>query len=155
MGEFSVAAAIMTEAAEWLIASGQPLWPLEEVSEERLRAKGLAPESVLVGYSGEEPAVAASLEWRDEMFWPGVTDAGFVHKLAVRRSFSGQGLPRLLLNWCTDAAAANGKEFLRLDCLADRESLCSFYESCGFVRVGSWRREPFYDNALYALRIGG
>ncbi|MGE3075410.1 MAG: GNAT family N-acetyltransferase [Dehalococcoidia bacterium] len=152
-GEFARAASILTEAAQWLIDSGQPLWPLDEISEAALRARCSDPETVLVGYAGDEAVVTALLEWRDEMFWPGVGDAGFIHRLAVRRKFAGQGHAAALLDWAAQEAARRGKSTLRLDCMADRHRLCAFYEGCGFERVGSFVREPYYNNALYSRRL--
>ncbi|MGE0599705.1 MAG: GNAT family N-acetyltransferase [Dehalococcoidia bacterium] len=149
-GQFAEAASILTEAAQWLIDSGQQLWPLDEVDEAALRARCSDPANVLVGYLGRQAVVTALLEWRDDMFWPGVRDAGFIHRLAVRRNAAGQGHATALLDWAAEEAARRGKSTLRLDCMADRPRLCAFYERCGFERVGTFVREPHYNNALYS-----
>jgi ribosomal protein S18 acetylase RimI-like enzyme len=153
LGEFAVAAGIMTEAAKWLIGRGQRLWPLDEVTEEALRSRDPRGH-VLVGYVGGEPAVAALLEWQDPWCWPGKTDSGFIHRLAVRRQYAGQGHAEALLQWAAAACRTSGKAYLRLDCVANRDRLCAFYERCGFRRVGRAVREPHYDQALYELATG-
>ncbi|MBK7126252.1 MAG: GNAT family N-acetyltransferase [Dehalococcoidia bacterium] len=147
-GEYGVASAILTEAANWLTQSGRQLWPSEEVSEDALRRRS-APDSVLTGYWRSIPVVTTLLEWRDDMFWPGIDDAGFIHRLAVRRAAAGQGHAQAMLEWAANEAASRGKECLRLDCVATRTRLCAFYERCGFERVGSWTRAPHYEQALY------
>ena len=151
-GEFEMASSIMSEAAEWLAGKGQPLWPLDEVSVQRLRERCKSDE-ILVGYIGAEPVVAALLQWSDPFFWPGKTDSGFIHKLAIRRAFAGQGHPAALLLWAANACRAASRRFLRLDCVASREKLCAFYEQQGFRRVGLLVREPYFRAALYELEL--
>ena len=151
-GEYGVASAILTEAANWLTQSGRQLWPSEEVSEDALRRRS-APDSVLTGYWRSIPVVTTLLEWRDDMFWPGIDDAGFIHRLAVRRAAAGQGHAQAMLEWAANEASRHGKASLNLDCLEDRPRLCAFYERCGFERAGSFVREPYYRNILYRRAV--
>ena len=151
-GEYGVASAILTEAANWLTQSGRQLWPPEEVSEDALRRRS-APDSVLTGYWRSIPVVTTLLEWRDDMFWPGIDDAGFIHRLAVRRAAAGQGHAQAMLEWAANEASRHGKASLNLDCLEDRPRLCAFYERCGFERAGSFVREPYYRNILYRRAV--
>lgn len=151
-GDYVTAAAIMTEAANWLVEKGEQLWELDEVSEQALRNR-CAPESVVVGYDEDEAVVAALLEWEDETFWPGVADAAFIHRLAVRRSAAGQGHAKALLDWALKEAADAGRASLRLDCDSDRINLQEFYERCGFERVRSWVKKPHYDQTLYSRPV--
>jgi GNAT superfamily N-acetyltransferase len=150
-GEYATASAIMTEASHWLLERGEPLWMPDEVTEGALR-KRCPPESVLVGIAGGEPVAAALLEWRDERCWPGVVDAGFIHRLAVRRAWAGQGYAEALLANAAGRTAAAGRTSMRLDCLADRHRLCAFYERCGFERTGSMDLGP-YRLALYSRSV--
>jgi GNAT superfamily N-acetyltransferase len=150
LGEFATAASIMTEAANWLIGIGQPLWQPEEVSEQALRRRRVDGQ-VLVGYVDADPAVAALLEWQDEQFWPGRLDSGFIHRLAVRRDYAGQGHAEALLRWAAAACRTHGKPYLRLDCMASLSSLRGFYERCGFRLVGTSVWEPYYHQTLYEL----
>ena len=142
----------MTEAAKWLAAIEQPLWPLKEVNAARLRER-CKPDEVLVGYVDTKPVVTALLQWTDPIFWPGKTDSGIIHKLAVRRASAGQGHAAALLQWAANACRDAGKQFLRLDCVASREKLCAFYETQGFRRVGLLVREPFFRAVLYELEL--
>lgn len=147
-GEFAVAAGIMAEAGDWLSGLGQPLWGPDEVTESALRARRIDG-LVLVGYVEGEPAVATLLDWQDDLFWPGKTDSGFIHRLAVRRAYAGQGHAQALLREAAIICRTSGKPYLRLDCVASREKLRSFYERCGFRFVGTAVREPYFHQALY------
>src|SRR2546423_1211405 len=67
------------------------------------------------------------VQWDDPLFWAGYpSDAGYLHRLAVRRH--GAGLGSRLLRWAEFHAAGAGKTHLRLDCVASNESLRAYYE---------------------------
>jgi ribosomal protein S18 acetylase RimI-like enzyme len=69
------------------------------------------------------------------MFWPGADDdAGYIHRIAVRREARGLGVE--LLKFAERATADAGRKLLRLDCYSGNDALCSYYESAGFVRRG-------------------
>ena len=73
-------------------------------------------------------------QWNDPLFWNGYpSDAGYLHRLAVRRH--GDGLGARLLLWAEDHAAAAGKTYLRLDCVASNESLRAYYERVAYQYV--------------------
>lgn len=74
----------------------------------------------------------------DPEFWtpadrPG--DALYVHKLAVSRTCSGQGLGEVLLDWAALRAAAHDRPYLRLDCAKDNARLQAYYKKAGFRHV--------------------
>lgn len=150
-GEYAEASSIMTEASLWLIDRGEPQWMPHQVSEQALRDR-CAPESVLVGRVANEGVAAVLLEWSDERCWPGVANAGFIHRLAIRRAWAAKGYAEALLENAAGRAAAARKISLNLDCLAERSSLCAFYERCGFQRVGSINVAG-YQLALYTRAI--
>lgn len=62
--------------------------------------------------------------------------AGYVRRLAVRRSHAGQGLGSQLLDWAADQVGAAGKRLLRLDCVAENAGLRRYYEGVGFTHLG-------------------
>jgi len=84
-----------------------------------------------------EPVGTIALLWSDEETWGDVPGAaGYVHGLAVRRDFAGQGLGRALLRWAENRAASSGREHLRLDCVAGNRALNEYYERAGFDHRG-------------------
>ncbi|CAB3753576.1 GNAT family N-acetyltransferase [Burkholderia puraquae] len=72
----------------------------------------------------------------DEHWGPQEPIAGYVHGLCVREGFNGQGLGSFMLDWCACKARALNRRLVRLDCAVRNETLCAYYESLGFIRVG-------------------
>ncbi len=142
----------MREAASWLIETGRPLWRLSDLTEERLLS-GITKDDIYVGWIADEAAAAMILQWSDPFFWPQAKDdSGFIHKLSVRRQFSGSNVSTKMVEWARQESLRRGKKYLRLDCAADREKLCSFYERLGFRRVDH-RMVGLYDEAFYEIKL--
>ncbi len=102
---------------------------------------------------GEETVGTTTLQWSDPVFWrDALPDAGYVHKFAVRRAFSGRGLGRAMPEWAEDRALVGGKRFLRLDCLTDNKGIREYYKRAGSRHVGNVQ---FFDwkASLYEKRI--
>jgi len=126
---------VIREAAQWLIDIEQPLWKLEDLTEEFLfKDQGTIP---VVAYQNHEPAAAMILQWHDPLFWPEIrnNESAFVHKLSVRRKYKGQGFSTALLNYAATLCNQKGIGYLRLDCDASRMKLRDFYRSEGFSYV--------------------
>ncbi|HEX4146676.1 MAG TPA: GNAT family N-acetyltransferase [Pirellulales bacterium] len=123
---------IMLEAADWLVACGQPLWDREAVA-----AANAVPQPgeglLFLAHLAGRPVGTYVLLFEDPLYWPdvGTGKSHYVHKLAIRRSVAGTGVGRGLLTHAIATARAAGRPFLRLDC-APRPKLCAFYESAGF-----------------------
>jgi GNAT superfamily N-acetyltransferase len=86
-----------------------------------------------------------TLQWDDARFWGEAGSdgrAGYVHRLAVRRTHAGTGLGALLLSWAADEVLAAGRSRLRLDVVSHNRPLRRYYESVGFTFVrdvtGDW-----------------
>jgi len=60
----------------------------------------------------------------------------YVHKLAIRREFSGQSLGRKIIGLIEEKAIQQGIKYLRLDCVAHNLKLREYYESCLFQFKG-------------------
>jgi GNAT superfamily N-acetyltransferase len=58
----------------------------------------------------------------------------YVHRMAVRRSAAGLGT--VILRWAAGVAREQGREALRLDCVASNGPLRAYYEAAGFVHRG-------------------
>jgi len=77
-----------------------------------------------------------TLQWNDKKFWGDIPPgAGYVHKLAITRSHAGQRLGLRLLSWAEAKTRAEGKSYLRLDCVASNKTIREYYEKAGFVHV--------------------
>jgi GNAT superfamily N-acetyltransferase len=127
----------LTEAARWEQASGLPNpWPIPFPSE-RIAPSLERGELFVVEDSARRTVGTVTLQWEDLPFWgPRPPDAGYVHRLAVRRAFTGRGIGGAVLDWAAESTRGRGRPYLRLDCLRSATRLHRFYESFGFRRVG-------------------
>jgi ribosomal protein S18 acetylase RimI-like enzyme len=134
--------AMLSEAARWLLSRGIQQWPDPFPRErvERLVRRGDFYVALLDG----EPVATLALQWADPAFWGDQPDdAGYVHGLAVRRTHGGRGLGAMLLDWAEAEVGARGREFLRLDCLAENRALRRYYEEQGFEPRGEVAVDDF------------
>ena len=126
---------LIREAADWLIAKGEPLWGPNETSFDELLHVTRAGELVIGRVEGE---VAACMYLHDEdrLFWPDDNpgEAFYVHRLAVARKFARRGLAQAMLRWAEAEVRMKQRAFLRLDC-EPRPKLLALYADAGFTRV--------------------
>ncbi len=127
---------LLTEAAQWSRDAGiEGLWrvpyPVEWVRPSLDRG-----EVFLAAWAGST-AGTVTFRWDDTATWGDrPRDAGYVHKLAVRRALKGRGVGAMILDWAGDRVAREGRTWLRLDCLRSHTALRSYYESLGFHPAG-------------------
>lgn len=144
----------LMEAAKWVEQlDGTVMWVEGELEEDRIRAEVRAGMFVVAEIDGQI-AGAIRFQLEDRLFWPDLDgrDSAFVHRLAVRRAFAGQGISSALLAWTVNRARGLGKRYLRLDCDADRPRLRVLYERFGF-RLHSYRQVGSYYVSRYELQI--
>jgi GNAT superfamily N-acetyltransferase len=122
----------LVEAANWQANSGMPMWRGEDLTSEQV-SKDI--HRYFVAFACGQPAGTLKFQTEDKYVWPDIEDnaAAYVHRLAVRRSFAGQGVSTLMLSWAVDRARALGKQFVRLDCDTERLRLRKIYEDFGFT----------------------
>jgi len=127
-------AAVLREAAQWLIDQQMPLWAVSDFSDESVQQdvdRGLYVAAKMDG------AVVGVVRFQREdlIFWPDAEPgtSAFLHKLAVRRAWAGQGISAALLGHAREHARSLGLSYVRLDCVADRRSLRRLYEGFGFT----------------------
>jgi ribosomal protein S18 acetylase RimI-like enzyme len=145
---------ILEEAARWVTSRGIEGWKPGSFSRRRIADRIGRGEMYLARLAGEKPFGTFALQWSDEEVWGDVPDdAGYVHGLAIRRAFAGEGLGRELLRWAEERTALSGKKCLRLDCIAENRGLNEYYERAGFYRR---RRARVWglEVSLYEKRVG-
>lgn len=134
---------ILAEATAWLRTKGIEQWP-DRFSHDFITA--LVGEGTLfVGVQGTEIVATVTLQWSDPGFWGAREDAGFIHRLAVRRSHSGVGTA--LIEWADRQAAARGRAFLCLDTITSNARLRAYYEGLGFREVGQMSGPPEHPHS--------
>lgn len=144
---------ILSEAAEWLVSQGTPLWQSNELSPEKISnevEKGL----FWLAYINNEPAGCIRFQLEDQLFWPDIpkTTSAFIHRLAVRRKFAGGQVSTQLLEWTKQQTKLHNRQFLRLDCELKARKLRKFYEQNGFTFHSKKKVGP-YLVARYEFKI--
>jgi GNAT superfamily N-acetyltransferase len=148
--EIEIVLDVLADAAAWLRERGVEQWP------ERFERGWVMPgiergETWLAERDGEVLSTLV-VEWEDPVFWAGYPEnAGYLHRLAVRRR--GTGLGAQMLRWAERHTVGAGKPFLRLDCVAWNEPLRAYYERAGYEHVGDFTVGP-YTQARYEKRVG-
>jgi GNAT superfamily N-acetyltransferase len=136
------------EAARWLTGRGIVQW--EPGSFDRRPLLGsIARGEVYVARLDGQIAATLTLQWEDRETWGDMPpDGAYVHGFVVRRAYGGQGLGRRMLEWAERQAAAAGRTFLRLDCVAGNPALNRYYQDAGFTLkevVGQEWRSSLYE----------
>jgi GNAT superfamily N-acetyltransferase len=141
---------ILNDAAAWLQSRGIDQWPhpFPRTRVERHFADG----DVYLAFVADQPAGTFALFEADPAVWGDQPpDALYLHGLAVRRAYAGSGLGYDLLRQAEQIAAAQGKQFLRLDCWAGSDALRRFYVSAGFTERGVV--EPQFEGERWLCRL--
>lgn len=151
--EISIVSEILEEVANWLIEKGMPLWTLQEVSAEAIRSDVISGLYFLAQCDGKNCGTI-KYQTEDKVHWPEANDgeAAYVHKIAVRRAYSGGEISIPLLQWATEKARNEGYKYLRLDCDSSRTSLRHIYERFGFEYHSEKQVGP-YHVARYQLQL--
>jgi GNAT superfamily N-acetyltransferase len=137
--------AILLEAAEWLKSSGKPMWRGHELSEEKISSDVCDGLFFISEVSGE-PAGTIKFQLEDPLFWPECPpgESAYVHRLAVRRRFSGGTVSNTLLDWAVERTRGLNRPYLRLDCESSRLRLRAVYEKFGFKHHSNRQVGPYF-----------
>ena len=144
-------AALLDEASTWVDDLGFSQWPLPFPRDQIAAAIDRGEVYVVEGEDGE--AVATVTMLLDDPYWGDrPPDAFYVHKLVVRRDRAGRGIGAAIVEWANAEAAEAGREFLRLDCLADNPAIRTYYEDLGFQHrrdiVADGRKLSLYERPV-------
>lgn len=143
---------ILAEAAAWLKEKGIDQWPSPPNEHwQRRMAKAIQREEVYTFGVVKNRFGIARFTWTDP-YWPDDNLAGYVHSMAVRNEMHGQNVGGLILFWAMMKAKREGKQFLRLDCLASNGRLRQYYEDQGFHFRGLVTDRD-YQAALYEKAV--
>ena len=126
---------LLGEAAEWTKSHGHENWP--ERFPRSLIAGAVDRREVYMVEESRADIATLTLQWNDPRFWGDAddADAGYVHRLAVRRARAGRGMGYRLLAWADEQVLLRGRAWLRLDVVTGNRPLRGYYEAAGFVHV--------------------
>jgi len=151
----AVFAGLLAEAARRMVRLQTPMWPPEDMTEERLLKQYDAAE-MFVGMCNGAPAFTCALQERDDAFWgkgSGGDGALYIHKIAVADAFTGRGMVYRMLAFAEAEARRRGKTKLRLDCRIDRVKVRAIYDKYGFEVVGEKKLFGWYHGVSYEYRL--
>jgi ribosomal protein S18 acetylase RimI-like enzyme len=153
--DVAVVARLLDEATVWVGERGYEQWPLPFPRDE-LEGAVERGEVYAAEVDGETVATVTLL-WNDPLYWGDrPPDAAYVHKLAVRRACAGRRIGSAIVEWADATAAAAGRAFLRLDCLADNPGIRGYYEQLGFEHRGDLvvdnRNMSIYERPVHSHR---
>lgn len=148
---------ILREVGQWLVDSGQELWAIDTLTEANL-IDDYTRDNCYVMYSDGNPAATFILQWKDPLYYGDVPDntAGFIHKVAIRRTFAGQNLFAPMLDFCRQRCLERGVHEIQLETDATRPALMRFYERNGFTPTHQRMIHEFGQTFLcqyYVLRF--
>ncbi|TML61430.1 MAG: GNAT family N-acetyltransferase [Actinobacteria bacterium] len=129
-------AGLLDEATVWVNDLGFSQWPLPFPRDQLAAAIDRGEVYVVESEDGDGVATVSMLPDDPEYWGDQPPDAFYVHKLAVRRDQAGRGIGAAIVEWANAEAAEAGREFLRLDCLADNPGIRDYYEDLGFEHRG-------------------
>jgi GNAT superfamily N-acetyltransferase len=135
---------LFDRAVAWLVSQGHTgQWgdrPWSEVPRRRALADGwcASGDAWFAEVAGEPVGFVALGEGLDHVPAAAVPEV-YVRALVTSRAPEARGAGRALLDHACRVAAEREVEQVRVDCYAGNEGrLVAFYESCGFVRSGSF-----------------
>lgn len=133
--------AILLEASAWVRAKGIDQWRPSDFTEDAAK-RDIESDDMFLAFRAGLPVGTMMLHRTpgqlDRLIWRERADdsAAYVHRLAIRSDLHGQGLGEEILHWAGEEARSLGKEYLRLDCMADNEVLNRYYRGLGFTYHG-------------------
>lgn len=148
---------ILREVGQWITDSGHEMWQPDTLTAENLFDE-YTRGNCYVMLVDETPAATFVLQWKNPLYYADVPDntAGFIHKVAIRRQFAGQGLFAHRLDFCRDQCRERDIHEIQLETDATRPALTQFYERNGFVPTYQRNIHEFGQTFLcqyYVLRF--
>jgi ribosomal protein S18 acetylase RimI-like enzyme len=153
-GEAEEAIKIMKEVASWGRSVGFNVWKDEVLTREKL-LKHANEDEFCIGQVSGNNACCMILQWEDTFFWPNAKkyEAGYVHKLCVRRDYADQGLSGKLVEFAIEECKKRKIKYLRLDTGWNKTKLCNLYKSLGFELVDKFLLDDGGEFALFEMKI--
>jgi len=140
--------------AIWLNEMNRGMWNVAKLSRVEFLCSNNYNECYF-GFLDDIPVASIILKEQYDFMWQNEekVNALYIGKLGVSREYSGRGYARVMLDYANMMAQRKGKQYLRLDCYADRKNLCKLYEDYGFKLIKMREMKPNLYAALYELEV--
>jgi Acetyltransferase (GNAT) family len=141
--DVGVAIRLIEEASEWLRDKGTDQWarpwPNQAGRDSRILAS-LSQGKTWIGWDNGIPAATITADRDEDPYWPDDLrrePAVYVHRLVVRRPYSGVGLGAALLDWAGwTARRDHGARWIRVSAWTTNVGLHAYYRRQGFAPCG-------------------
>lgn len=145
---------IYADVVRWMDENGLHQWEMRNVAWAAL-SEYYQINDFYIAYEGAAPAACMACVDVDPSFWPDIPkgESLFLHKVAVKRSFAGQGISKQLIDFAKKMARGRGIQAIRLDCHQDREKVRALYEKEGFRCVEEKVLFGKYATAFYVCYL--
>lgn len=151
LDEVEALAEILTQAMNYKLSLGDKAWGTEPYTVQELQDR-ISKGHTYTAWLDKEVVGTLIFLWEDEMMWgeqPPV--AAYVHQLAIKDGYHGQGIGEQLLEWAGQKALEKGRKLLRIDFPPHNEGLKRYYEKLGFKFVVN--REIHAPHATYTAAL--
>lgn len=145
--------ALLLETARWFKKSGSTQWNglLEGTDTHRTEEKILEGDVFVYRRDDQIAGMVMLLQnpsawdetlWRDQAI---VEDAIYLHRIAINRQYAGEAIGEKILKWAHESIRFEGKERIRLDCIAQNEFLNAYYQKAGYTYLGECDGYSLYE----------
>ncbi len=155
VGDIPVIEEILLDVVDWMAVCGlQNQWNESNVKWTVL-SMAYKIDNFYIAYRNGQPAACMALTDYDPTYWPEIQKGTslYLHKLAVKRKFAGQGFSKELIDFAKKFAINKGIDIIRLNCNQHRQKLRLVYEKQGFICIKEKTFLEKYDTALYSCTI--
>ncbi len=141
--DINVVITVLNEVAQWLKDKEVNQWQYllgEEATTEII--EGIKEKYTYVVLNEEEVIGTFTVspkqnDWDEHIFGKEeVFDSLYIHRLAVKRKYKGNGIGEMILKWIEENVQRD-KKYLKLDCVGHNRTLNDFYKRSGFEYLGS------------------
>ncbi|MBD2869046.1 GNAT family N-acetyltransferase [Paenibacillus arenilitoris] len=137
-------AQLLVRTAEWLKSQGSAQWnALLRGEDSHNTPEAIKRGEVYLFMKGDMLAGMVMLMQKasawDRQLWgeEGHESSVYLHRLNINREAAGGGLGEAIVRWADSGIAFDGKDRIRLDCIASNPKLNELYKRCGYTYAGS------------------
>lgn len=139
MKEYTLITDLLIESAKWLKAKGSKQWNGILEGKDNHDTKSAIERGDVFYFTKGDALVGMCILWNKQSSWDqelwGVDKSDhyfYLHRLAINRHYSGQGIAMEILTEVEKYSKSKGKKEIRLDCIADNKVLNALYQNAGF-----------------------
>ena len=150
--DLAEALTLFEDVRAWMINRGVNTWRPIELWRDLIAQKITYGVMYLAWLDGQVVGTM-TLDWEAGELWDAApAEAGYLAHFTTRRALAGTRIGTQMLAWAEAETRRAGKAYLRLDCWAENQALCAYYERAGFERRRNITIGDF-PVALYEKRL--